>query len=360
MLLVLLCACPAVCQRSLPAQAAGSAGKGQAAGSTAKKNSRRTGWTEENGDRYYLDADGNRTTGWKTIDGRQYYFLKYGKQKGRMAVGWKTIDGVRYYFETDQKTRGQMATGWKTIGGGRYYFLKSGKKRGRTASGWLTIDGVKYYFMVNGKNAGQMATGWKTIKGKQYYFAPSGGSAGQVTTGWKIFGRNCCYFGKNGVLNPKKTVNSSRPGDSTGSAATKTLRRAKAIVAQITTDVMTKEQKLRACFEYVMKYPGRRPRTPHYYGMDWPVVYANDMFLDGSGNCFSYAAAFAYLAKACGYTNVYACNDTGHGWTEINGLIYDPEEYRNTQHKYYGTSYSLVPGYRRGLSYGQAFAHVKI
>ncbi len=231
----------------------------------------------------------------------------------------------------------------------------AGKKASK--AGWKEKNGKIFYCNAKGKKV----TGWKTIKKKKYYFEKSGKNAGQMVTGWKIFGKTCYFFNKKGVLNSAKTVNTNRGGDKTGSAKTKTERRAQAIVAQITTDKMTKAQKLRVCFDYVMKtYTGRRPRTPHYCGNDWPVVYANDMFLDGSGNCFSYAAAFAFLAKACGYENVYACNSTGHGWAEIDGKIYDPEEYRNTKYKYYGTSYSAVPGYRRAISGGYGFMHVKI
>lgn len=355
LLSILAFVCVVAAGGRLPAQAAGqSAGAGNkaagtskaaTAGSTGSKTAaasegsaqKQSGWLEKSGKMYYRDSKGKKVTGWQTIKGHEYYFGKSGKNKYQMLTGWQTIGGKKYYFKKTGKTAGQMLTGWQTIGKNKYYFIASGK------------------------NAGQMAVGWKTLKKKKYYFIPSGKNAGQMATGWQIQGKNCYYFSKKGVLDAGKTVNGSRSGDSTGSAAAKTYRRAQAIVAQITTAQMSKEQKLWTCFQYVMKtYTGRRPRTPHYYGMDWPVVYANDMFLDGSGNCFSYAAAFAYLAKACGYTNVYVCNDTGHGWTEINGLIYDPEEYRNTQHKYYGTSYDSVPGYRRGISEGQGFMHVKV
>ena len=50
------------------------------------------------------------------------------------------------------------------------------------------------------------------------------------------------------------------------------------------------------------------------------------------------------MAKAIGYDNVYALNSTGHGWAEINDLIYDPEF---SLHSYdmYGLPYSSVPAY---------------
>lgn len=230
-------------------------------------------------------------------------------------------------------------------------------KTATVKNGWVK-KGKKTYYYKNGKPV----TGWRTIDKKKYYFNTSGKQKGQMVTGWKVLKKNYYYFNEDGSLNTKKSINSSRKSDKTGSAKEKTYRRAKAIVEMITTPKMTKGQKLKACFNYVMKYKGRRPRTPHYMKTDWPVVYANDMFLDGSGNCFSYAAAFGYLAKACGYKNVYCCSDTGHGWTEIGGKIYDPEEYRNTRYKYYNTSYSQVPGYRRGIAAQKKypFMHVKL
>lgn len=304
--------------------------------STAKK---KNGWVTKGTATYYYQK-GKAVTGWKTIDGGRYFFTKSGKKKGQMVTGLQTISSQKYYFEKSGDQKGQMITGWKTIGSKKYFFTKSGKKKGQAYTGLKTINGKKYYFTASGSKKGQMITGWKKIN-KAYYF-----------------------FDEDGACDSSKSVNASRKSDKTGTAKEKTLRRAQAIVEQITTPEMTKQQKLKACFQYVMKYTGRRPRTPHYYGKDWPVVYANDMFLEGSGNCFSYAAAFAFMAKACGYENVYVCNDTGHGWTEIDGKIYDPEEYRNTKYKYYGTSYSSVPGYKRGIadwkSSGMGFKHVKI
>ncbi len=249
----------------------------------------------------------------------------------------------------------KQKNGWVKKSGKTYYY-----KNGKKVTGWQTIKKKQYYFTPSGKKKGQMVTGLQKIGKKKYYFTTSGKKKGQMITGWKIVKKNYYYFNEDGSLNTKKSVNSSRKSDKTGSESKKTLRRAQAIVEMITTPEMSKSQKLRKCFDYVMKYKGRRPRTPHSRAKNWPVLYANDMFLEGSGNCFSYAAAFGYLAKACGYKNVYCCNDTGHGWTEINGRIYDPEEYRNTKYKYYNTSYSSVPGYKRGISAWKSYPFMRV
>ena len=270
--------------------------------------------------------------------------------------GWVTYEGNKYYYQNSK-----IVTGWKTIGGKKYYFQKTSEPAGQMATGWQEISGKKYYFVKSGSKKGQMVTGWKTISGKKYYFTTSGKKKGQMVTGWQKIGKTYYYFNASGARVNSKTTNSSRAADKTGSAKQKTYRRAQAIVSMITTADMTKEEKLRTCFDYVMKtYTGRRPRTPHYTGTDWPVVYANDMFLDGSGNCFSYAAAFAFMAKACGYKKVYACNSTGHGWCEIDGKVYDPEQYRNTQYKYYGTPYSSVKSYWRAVSAYKSYPFMRV
>ncbi len=118
---------------------------------------------------------------------------------------------------------------------------------------------------------------------------------------------------------------------------------AKAVVANVTNKSMTEAQKIKALFQYtVTKFNSTgNPRIPHYHGKDWPVVYAYDMFGPRKGgNCMSYASSFAYLAKAAGCKNVYACNSGGHAWVEVNGRVYDPEQYHDTARKIYNYAYS--------------------
>lgn len=86
------------------------------------------------------------------------------------------------------------------------------------------------------------------------------------------------------------------------------------------------------------------------------------MFVDGAGNCFSYGAAFAYMAKAIGYKNVYCCNSGGHGWAEVDGLVYDPEWSRHHARDYYALSYNtkLDQNYKAAIAAGYSWMHVKI
>lgn len=99
-------------------------------------------------------------------------------------------------------------------------------------------------------------------------------------------------------------------------------------VAKCTTPEMTKEEKIKKAFDYIREHylEGVLHDPPYSYQEDdWPVVLANDLFIYGKGDCFSFGAAFAYMLKAIGCSDVYACNTGGHGWAEAEGLAYDPE-----------------------------------
>ncbi len=104
-----------------------------------------------------------------------------------------------------------------------------------------------------------------------------------------------------------------------------TLAKARAYVESITTKDMTREEKLRVCFDSFHGHQEKNPWIPHYREADWYTRYADHYFDNMWGNCFSFAAAFGYMAKALGYEEVYACSSGGHGWIEIDGLCYDPE-----------------------------------
>ena len=119
-----------------------------------------------------------------------------------------------------------------------------------------------------------------------------------------------------------------------------TLHYALQMVAKCTDSTMTREQKLRAAFDYIKtNYLEGVPHDPPYREMDWPVVCANDIFVGGKGDCYSYGAAFAFVGKAIGCEECYACNSGGHGWAELDGLCYDPEwDMHNNEYNHFGVA----------------------
>lgn len=152
-----------------------------------------TGWQTIDGQRYYLDSNGEPVYGWQVIDGCRYYF----RQQGSLVVGWLNLAGKQYYL-----TENGVAIGPQTIDGKIYIFdddgvLGSGEvnaagqhylvdalghpkagwhdsryydESGCMVTGWATIGNFRYYFHADGTPA----VGQTSVDGKTYYFASNG------------------------------------------------------------------------------------------------------------------------------------------------------------------------------------------
>lgn len=328
------------------------------------------GWQEIEGKKYYISpVTGEMLMGWQEIEGKEYYF---SFETGEMLTGWQAEEEKGYYFSP---VTGEMLTGWQIIDNEDYYFDENGilqtaglvitdngtyycGEDGNFISGWKKIKGSKYYFATKNK---KMVTGVKKIKGKYYIFNKKGRLAesdgisivrvkediycanpnGKAAKGWQIKGnklynatrkgrvrRNTTYqgivFTKTGAA--KKNVNSQ--------LKIKLIR----IVKNITNEKMPKRGKLYSCWNYVTR--GRfhyASKYPDIHSSGWQKRTAYDMLSTHSGNCYSYACAFAALALEIGCKPYIVCGRvhgsrdrasdgyTRHAWVRINGKYYDPE-----------------------------------
>lgn len=111
---------------------------------------------------------------------------------------------------------------------------------------------------------------------------------------------------------------------------------------------MTKGQKLAACWSYMTDKRFRyAAKYPDLNASWWQRKTAYDMLSTNSGNCYSFACAFAALAEEAGYQPYVVCGRvrgsrdrmadgyTRHAWVRINEKYYDPE--------------SQFAGWRRGI-----------
>ena len=305
----------------------------------------------------------------------------YRAKKGSLTLFTGTLKAkTKYYSYKKAKTlklakqklyvKGKLYTGYYMDSRSTMYRAKKGSLT--PISGMLGA-GTKYY----GRKAGKT----QTLPADTLYVD------GKVYTGYYMGSDNRMYHAERGICTPVSAAlgagtpyyNQNAKGMQTLPAQTvfvngkamegmspeslATLQRAQAVVASITNDSMSMETKLQVCFDYVKTYQESRPRMPHYTGMDWPVIYANDMFVNGSGNCCSYAAAFAYMAKAIGYEEVYCCNSGGHGWAGINGLVYDPEWSKwHHAYSYYALSYDTPTDqdYKGAIGAGKPWMRIKL
>lgn len=118
------------------------------------------------------------------------------------------------------------------------------------------------------------------------------------------------------------------------------------VIFEYTESSMTRMEMLRAMYDYTvgnLRYVGQANYNCSYlpaHGKDgWMPEVAIKALINGYGNCYSYAAVFAALARGLGY-QAYAtggqvgATDDPHGWVQIlddagNTWMNDPEiEYR--------------------------------
>ena len=229
----------------------------------------------------------------------------------------------------------------------------------KLASGFQKENGVIYYYTGTNHQRYEKK-GWAKIDGKKYYFRGDYTAA----TGLQRSGRTPTLFSGNGYLAVDGTVEGSRKGNkyfkADGTAMDReetyefiTYLRAKKQVEKLVNDRMSEKKKLKKCFKWVLKRPyiTKRKFTTK---KGWIPLYANDHFRGAGGTCMADASAFAYMAKALGYKDVYVCMNKvkkgGHAWTEIKGKAYDPRFAKSRSFKKnYGVTYKVFcmkPRYR--------------
>lgn len=233
------------------------------------------------------------------------------------------------------------------------------KKKAAVTGKWKTKNDQFFYY-ENGKKI----TGLKKIAGKYYYFD----SKGVQRTGWQKY-QDAYYFfqianRKKGFMITSKKVNGITLGNkgkakltSASTAKLNVLIKANQIVEKAVKPGLKKSEKLRQLFDYSLQHFKYRGSPTFQLSNDWELKYALQMFDAGHGSCYAYGAAFAFLANAAGFTDCYAISSGGHGWTEVNGKIYDLSWcLTDKNHSYYGVSYDLSgvagrPNYRRARTY---------
>lgn len=105
----------------------------------------------------------------------------------------------------------------------------------------------------------------------------------------------------------------------TGSAELDT--RLNNIIEKLTNDAMTRDQKLRALFNYCRDYYTYLKRPLISKGQTgWEPDYALFFLRNGKGNCYCFSAAYCLLCRNLGlqaYTVVGRALNSPHGWVEI-------------------------------------------
>ncbi len=158
--------------------------------------------------------------------------------------------------------------------------------------------------------------------------------------GWRHIGGELFYVDENGIFKSKTEINGlmldvhgrfTTNNDELDQLLTKEIKK-------IVNNNMTQQEKLRAVYDYMMENYGYRGAGEVAVGeTGWEEEYAVEMLKNKKGNCYSWAAAFTYLAQKVGFDaeaiSGEAVSPKGsqrfHGWTEIViddvAYTFDPE-----------------------------------
>ncbi|MDO5422248.1 MAG: transglutaminase domain-containing protein [Eubacteriales bacterium] len=247
-------------------------------------------------------------TGLKKVNGKYCYYQKGKKIKNK----WKTINGKKYYFNY----KGNACTGSVKIKGVRYIFNSKGQLQKPSKDTLVKVGSATYYVDAKGK----VTKGWKVLKGKLYYVCSTGAVRKNMT--WQ-------------------GITFTSTGAAANNTATALKIKTMEILDSITSQDMTKAQKLQACWNYVTsKQFSYVSRWPNLNESGWQKSAALTMLNTKAGNCYSFACAFAALAAEIGYQPQVLCGRvssvggsrdnvgdgrTPHCWVKIDGRYYDPE-----------------------------------
>ncbi|MDO5391440.1 MAG: transglutaminase domain-containing protein [Eubacteriales bacterium] len=266
-------------------------------------------------------------------------YYRYYKKGKLLKSQWKDVDGKRYYFKSD----GNGATYSCKIDG-QYYVFNERARLVRPVSNKVVAVGDKKYLA---DSKGRPKTGWNVVKDKLYYVDKTGECVKNKTVDGVTLTKDC--WAKNNTNTQLKLL------------CMKTVK-------ELTTDNMTKSQKLYRCwsylsggrFGYVSKYPDLSKTG-------WHRKTALEMFQRRGGNCYGFACAFAALADEIGYEPVIICGRikiaygrdhaadgyTRHCWVMIDGKHYDPEgQFAGWYRGIYGyKSYPLATQIQKKVKY---------
>lgn len=224
---------------------------------------------------------------------------------------------------------------------------------------WVRRNGYAYYFDLQGKKA----VGLCKIHGHMYLFD----KCGHQKHGWQKVGRSFCFFrykcGKQGYMLRGRTVNhiplrkNGRAAVGASNPRMALLWRCSKIVEKHTRPAWSRARKMRAVWSWFQSNIGYSNLSFHLSG-DWDVYYASLTFSRGWGSCEGLGYAWAFLANACGAGHCCSVSDTGHGWAEVDGKVYDPAcaRYDRARDSYYAMPMSLSgvggrPNYARNGMY---------
>ena len=232
----------------------------------------------------------------------------------------KEKGGYRYYVKNKP-----LKNAWKRINSRYYWFRGNGYA---AQSGTFKIKNTYYVFDEKARRLAPKKNSVQKVKNNRYFVTSKGTP---VSVGWHEYNGKMYYVYRDGKCAANRTVGGIRctkDGYASNMDQVKCKLAAKKFIAQHTTANMTKEQKLRACFNYIVGYNrfvgNMSPTKEEFQTTTWVYKYGLQMFQNGlTGNCYGISSSFAAVAKELGYQPYVITIPEGHGFVMIDGRYYD-------------------------------------
>lgn len=100
-------------------------------------------------------------------------------------------------------------------------------------------------------------------------------------------------------------------------------KKAQEVIARVTKPSMTKEQKLKACWYFIMSTDFHPWEFPDKTKANWRINCAMDILTTEAGNCYGFAHGFAALARELGYEPYVIERPMEHCFVRIDGKYWD-------------------------------------
>ena len=232
----------------------------------------------------------------KQEDGSSAWFF-YKKNGTVVKEQWKKVDGVKYYFLKS----GKAATGSKKIEGVWYIFDRKGRLFTPEKEGVVRVDGVLYCANKKGK----------------------------ALPGWHVIGKKVVYASKRGKCAAGERISYikfTKKGYAKNADQAIAKIEACKFISKHTKKGWSRNQKFKACFQYVMWYTKFTPRwnVPGKFKKGWEYKAAVSMFQNKlKGNCHGMASTVAAVAKELGYKPYVWRAAEDHSFVKVNDRYYD-------------------------------------
>ena len=182
------------------------------------------------------------------------------------------------------------------------------------AEGWVTMpDGNYYYVYDNGAIATNTTIGFFTV-------GPTGG-----LTPKQALDQTNAFLAQVAQVQQAAAQANQPVAQAAPQAGADLATICSGIVSKYVNPSASGIDQVRALYNYMMAATEYK-RTYETPAGNWTPGYAYECLTTGKGNCYRYAAAYAYLLKAAGfesrvaYGNIHAARGglTPHSWTEVN------------------------------------------